>query len=229
MKHRSGLIGVVYAALLSAVIGFFFHASLLSGGSAIPLVAFSILMLLVFALAAVSLDKHSAFADVFPPSKQDLCFSLLGAAGLLAGCLLSFRGSTLRMLLSLLGLLAALGLGTAAVLRFRGKKPTAAWYVLAILFYVVRLFRDFRHWEQDPDIWNYCFSLFAMISFMLATYHAGAFCFDRGARRRLAFYSLAGIFFGAVSLSGADTSTLLVYGGSLLWMLALAQQSLKKA
>lgn len=229
MKHKSGLIGVVYAAILAAIIGYFFHASLLSGGSAVPLVAFSVLMLLVFALAAVSLDKHSAYSEVFQPAGQDLCFSLLGAAGLLAGCLLSFRGSTLRMLLSLLGLLAALGLGVAAVLRFRGKKPSAAWYVLAVLFYVVRLFRDFRHWEQDPDIWSYCFSLFAMISFMLATYHAGAFCFDRGARRRLAFYSLAGIFFGAVSLSGADTSTLLVYGGSLLWMLATAQQSLKKS
>ncbi len=229
MKHNSGLIGVVYAAILAAIIGFFFHASLLSGGSAIPLVAFSILMLLVFALAAVSLDKHSAFAEVFPSSRQDICFSLLGAAALLAGCVLSFRGSTLRMLLSLLGMLAALGLGVAAVLRFRGKKPTAAWYVLAVLFYVVRLFRDFRSWEHDPNIWNYCFNLFAMISFMLATYHAGAFCFDRGARRRLAFYSLTGLFFGAVSLSGADTSTLLVYGGSILWMLALAQQSLKRA
>ena len=106
MKQKSGLIGVVYAAILSAIAGYFFRATQLSGSSSVPLIAFSILMVFVFALAAASLEKKSAYEDIYRPCGQDLVFSLLGALGLLAGCALGFRGSIAQMLVSLLGLLA---------------------------------------------------------------------------------------------------------------------------
>ena len=142
---------------------------------------------------------------------------------------LGFRGSIAQMLVSLLGLLAGLSLGAGAVMRWKGKKPSAAFSVFVVLFYVAKLFRDFRHWEINPALLDYCFSLFAMIAFMLASYHAGAFSFDRGARRRLAFYSLLGVLFGAVSLAGAQLPELLIYAGSVFWMLACAQQMLKRS
>ena len=82
MKQKSGMIGVVYAAILSAIAGYFFRMTQLSGGSSVPLIAFSILMVFVFALAAVSLEKQSAYEAVYRPSGQDLTFSLLGALGL---------------------------------------------------------------------------------------------------------------------------------------------------
>ena len=229
MKQKSGLIGVVYAAILSAIAGYFFGATQLSGSSSVPLIAFSILMVFVFALAAASLEKKSAYEDIYRPCGQDLVFSLLGALGLLAGCALGFRGSIAQMLVSLLGLLAGLSLGAGAVMRWKGKKPSAAFSVFVVLFYVAMLFRDFRHWEINPALLDYCFSLFAMIAFMLASYHAGAFSFDRGARRRLAFYSLLGVLFGAVSLAGAQLPELLIYAGSVFWMLACAQQMLKRS
>ena len=229
LKRRSGMIGVVYAAILSAIAGYFFRMTQLSGGSSVPLIAFSILMVFVFALAAVSLEKKSAYEAVYRPSGQDLTFSLLGALGLIAGCVLSFRGSIAQMLVSLLGLLAGLSLGAGAVLRWKKKKPSAAFSVFVVLFYVAKLFRDFRHWEINPAILDYCFSLFAMIAFMLASYHAGAFSFERGARRRLAFYSLLGVLFGAISLAGAQLPELLIYAGSVFWMLACAQQMLRRS
>lgn len=229
MKQKSGLIGVVYAAILSAIAGYFFRVTQLSGSSSVPLIAFSILMVFVFALAAASLEKKSAYEDIYRPCGQDLVFSLLGALGLIAGCVLSFRGSIAQMLVSLLGLLAGLSLGAGAVMRWKGKKPSAAFSVFVVLFYVAKLFRDFRHWEINPALLDYCFSLFAMIAFMLASYHAGAFSFDRGARRRLAFYSLLGVLFGAVSLAGAQLPELLIYAGSVFWMLACAQQMLKRS
>lgn len=229
MKRKTGLIGVLYAAILSAVAGYFFRASQLSGGSRIPLIAFSVLMVLIFALAAVSLEKKTAYADVYCPCRQDLVFSLFGALGLIAGCVLQFRGGMVQMLISLLGLLAGLGLGAAAVLRMKGQKPSAAFYIFAVLFYVAKLFRDFRHWEINPAILDYCFALFAMISFMLASYYAGAFSFDRGARRPLAFFSLTGVLFGAVSMAGASLPELLIYAGSVFWMLGCAQQMMKHA
>ena len=229
LKRRSGMIGVVYAAILSAIAGYFFRMTQLSGGSSVPLIAFSILMVFVFALAAVSLEKKSAYEAVYRPSGHDLTFSLLGALGLIAGCVLSFRGSIAQMLVSLLGLLAGLSLGAGAVLRWKEKKPSAAFSVFVVLFYVAKLFRDFRHWEINPAILDYCFSLFAMIAFMLASYHAGAFSFERGARRRLAFYSLLGVLFGAISLAGAQLPELLIYAGSVFWMLACAQQMLRRS
>lgn len=121
MKQKSGLIGVVYAAILSAIAGYFFRATQLSGSSSVPLIAFSILMVFVFALAAASLEKKSAYEDIYRPCGQDLVFSLLGALGLLAGCALGFRGSIAQMLVSLLGLLAGLSLGAEAVMRWKGK------------------------------------------------------------------------------------------------------------
>lgn len=228
MKRKTGLVGVLHIAVLSSFAAYALRASLRSAGSAIPLVAFCILMVLIFLLAAVSLERQSAYAAVYRRAMPDLLFSLIGAVGLAAGCALDFHGSMLRMLLSLLGMLAGLGLGVAAVLRWQGKKPSAAWYVLAVVFYVIRLFRDFRHWEINPTILDYCFCLFAMISFMLASFFAGAFSFDRGARRKLAFFSLTGVLFGTVSLAGAALPELLLYGGSIFWMLACAQQMLKK-
>ena len=83
MKRKPGLIGVLYAAILAAIAGYFFRTAQLSGGSSVPVVAFSVLMVLVFALAAVSLEKHAAYAEVYSPCRQDLAFSLLGAAGLI--------------------------------------------------------------------------------------------------------------------------------------------------
>ena len=226
MKRKLGLIGVLYAAILAAIAGYFFRTAQLSGGSSVPVVAFSVLMVLVFALAAVSLEKHAAYAEVYSPCRQDLAFSLLGAAGLIAGCALDFRGSVFRMLISLLGLLAGFGLGAAAVLRQKGQKPSAAFYVFAVLFYVAKLFRDFRHWEINPAILDYCFCLFALICFMIATYHAASFSFDHGGRRRLCFYSLCGVFFGATAMAGQDLSGLLIYGASACVCLAYAMQAL---
>ena len=229
MKKRTGLTGILYLAILSAIAGYFFRMTYLNGGSAIPLIAFSVLMLLVFALAAVSLEKEAAYAALFRPANEDLIFSLLGAAALMVGCAMEFSGSMMRMLLAMLGILAGGGLAAAAVLRRRGKMPPAALYVFAIVFYVARLFRDFRRWMHDPAVLGYCFHLFALISFMLAAYHAGAFSFDRGARRRFAFFSLTGVLFGAVALCGSDWPTALVYGGSALWTLACAQQAMRRA
>jgi len=36
------------------------------------------------------------------------------------------------------------------------------------------------------------------------------------------------VLFGAISLAGAGLSELLIYAGSLFWMLACAQQMMKK-
>ncbi|MFR7744895.1 MAG: hypothetical protein ACLU3I_17855 [Acutalibacteraceae bacterium] len=53
-------------------------------------------MVFVFALAAVSLEKQSAYEAVYRPSGQDLTFSLLGALGLDRGLRAQLSAALLR-------------------------------------------------------------------------------------------------------------------------------------
>ena len=214
----------------SAIAGYFFRATQLSGSSSVPLIAFSILMVFVFALAAASLEKKSAYEDIYRPCGQDLVFSLLGALGLLAGCALGFRGSIAQMLVSLLGLLAGLSLGAGAVMRWKGKKPSAAFSVFVVLFYVAKLFRDFRHWEINPGD-----SGLLLLTVRHDRVHAGKL----SCRARSALTAAHGADWRSILAAGrsvrrsqsrrctaAGTSDLC---GSVFWMLACAQQMLKRS
>ena len=107
----------------------------------------------------------------------------------------------------------------------RRKNPPARCFVPVVLFYALRLFRDFRQWMVDPAILDYCFLLFALISFMLAAYHMGAFSFDRGDSRALTFFALSGVYFCAASTGFISLKADgFVFGGSALWLLACLLQ-----
>ena len=226
MTGKAASFGLPYLAAIAGVAGYFFHAALRGGGSSVPLIAFSILMCLLFLLAAAALDKQEAYADVYRKLPSDTALSLLGAAAVAAGCVLSLPGGTMfGKVLDMLGIVGAVGLAAAAVCRAGGRRPQPFFLILAVLFYAAKLFYDFRSWTTDPQIMDYAFSLFALICFMIATYQAAAYCYNHGSRRQLEFFSLAGVLFGGVAMAGAGRGELLIYGGSTLWMLACAAQA----
>ena len=225
MKNRPFRLSIPYVAALAGVAGYFFHSALMDGGRVTLLALFCIFLCLLFALAAAALEKQSAFAEVFAASKTEALFSLAGAVLLGAGCVMGFSGTMFQKILALLGLLGAAGWAAAAVLRARGRKPQPFWMVFAVLFFVAKLFYDFRHWMVDPAILDYAFSLFALICFMIACYQAAAFCCDHGSRRQLEFFALAGILFGATAMAGMGTAEALIYSGGELWMLGCAVQA----
>ena len=227
MMRKSGFSKVSWLGVLAGLLGYFFHATMLSGGSAIPLIAFSVLMVLLFWLSAATLEKKMQYAEVFHAMRLDLALTALGALGLGAGCVLRFQeGGLFVRLICVLGLVGAMGLLAASVFRMKKTAPAAVLYVPAILYYVCKLFYDFRRWMHDPTILDYCFCLFALICFMIASYHAASFSFDRGARRRLCFYSLCGIFFGAAAMAGQALSAMLIYGASACFCMVYATQAL---
>lgn len=227
MTHRSGFSKISYLGVLAGLLGYFFHETMLSGGSAVPLIAFSVLVALLFWLVAASLERRAEYQAVFRPLRRDLLLSLVGSLALGAGCVLRFSASSqIGKLISVLGLVGAGCLIVAAVFRMRGTAPAGILYVPAALYYVCRLFSDFRRWTIDPAILDYCFSLFALIFFMLAIYHTGAFSFDHGARRRLCFYSLGGVYFGAVSMAGQSLPAMLIYGAGACLCLSSTIQTL---
>lgn len=191
--------------------------------------ALLVLSLLAAALAAGyawTLPKEAAFAAAFSPLRADLIFTVTGTVLLLVGgVLLAASGDMTNLALGLVCAAGALGLTLAAQLRARGKSPRARCYVPAVVFYALKLFFNFRGWMVDPTIVDYSFMLFALICFMLATYHAGAFAFDRGSRRALTFYALLGLWFGMAAPLGGNLADVLIYCGSALCMLAYALQS----
>ena len=51
MKKSVGRIGIPYLTVIAGIIGYFFHASLQGGGGSLPIIAFSVLMSLLFLLS----------------------------------------------------------------------------------------------------------------------------------------------------------------------------------
>ena len=64
MKRKPGLIGVLYAAILAAIAGYFFRTAQLSGGSSVPVVAFSVLMVLGVSVKIVGVGEGPV--DLYP-------------------------------------------------------------------------------------------------------------------------------------------------------------------
>lgn len=226
MKKYLGGSYTAAAAVLAALIGFILRQAQLKSGKLTALIAVSIIFCAGFLALALTRKPRRKYTDVLGRCLADLLLTTLGAIVLIAGCAVGAIGGTgASRYISALGALAALVLLRALMLRCENQPVGAGYYVPMILFYVARLFYDFRRWTIDPAIADYCFMLFAVICFMLATYFAAGFCFDRGNRRALAFFSMAGVYFGGVSMAGGGWETALTYGGSSLMLLAYVWQT----
>lgn len=226
MEKRLGGLPMLVFTVVCALAGLLLRTAQRGGGDPAALIAVSAAVALALLAACFLFEKEREFAQVFGKNTIDAAGSGAGAVLLLLGCALSaWKSAGAARYIGILGAIAALGLVRAAALRYGGAKPSAALYVPSILFYVGKLFYDYRHWMVDPSILDYCFLLLAMLCFMQAAYHAAAFCFDRGSRRALVFFSAAGVYFGAVSLPGASAQEALIYGGTILCLLAALWQA----
>lgn len=229
MKQRVRAPGAFFLAAAGAVIGFFFRDMQLSGRSSLPLIALSVLMLLLFVLAAAALEQEKCFGAVLKPGKLPVIFGVLGGLCMAAGCAAGLSSGTLfSKALAILGILAAVCAAAVGILRKTEQRKQLLFFVIIQIFFIVKLFSDFRRWEVDPAVLDYCFMLFAAISFMMTAYQAGAFCFDKGSRRLLAFFSMTGVLFGAISVAGADIPGMLYYGGGALWLLTFVGDTTKE-
>jgi len=230
MKKSKTALPYVLAALGLSAGGFALRLFERAGGSAIPLIGLSASAVIVFLLAALSLEKKAAFSEVFHPGMPDALLCSLAAVLLIAGGAATLATvTTASRYLGFGAIAAGIAVLFCAADRHKGRAPRSFAYVLPVLFYVVKLFSDFRSWMVDPAILDYCFLLFAMISFMLASFHAAGFTFDKGSRRTLAFFSLCGVFFGVMAFAGAGLAQALVYGGSAAYLLALSLQAFSPA
>ena len=228
MKQRSSARFFLIIMIVFAAAGFFLRRFERAGAGAGWLIGISVAAALACLAVSVTRKPCAAFAAMFQPSKIDGAAGVAGSVLLAVGGFLMLVGSAgFARLIGGVAILAGACLAMASLTRARGKMPKVGLYVAVVLFYVVKLFYDFRRWTVDPAVLDYCFWLFAAICFMLGTFHAAQFCFDLGRRRVLTFFALMGIYFGAVSLADLQGGEALLCGGGTLWMLACAWQALR--
>ena len=226
-QRRSARFFLILIAAFAAA-GFFLRRAERAGADAGWLIGVSVAAALACLAVSVTRKPCGKFAAMFQPSKIDGAAGVAGSVLLaVGGFLMLVQSAGFARLIGGVAILAGACLALASLTRARGNMPKVGLYVAVVLFYVVKLFYDFRHWTVDPAVLDYCFWLFAAICFMLATFHAAQFCFDLGKRRVLTFFALMGIYFGAVSLADLQGGEALLCAGGTLWMLACAWQALR--
>lgn len=230
MKKIFGARVLIVFTILCAVSGFLLRSAYHNNGSAIEQIAVSFGVVAVIVFVSLLLVKENAFEAMFRSSVPDFVFSVLGCILFSIGGVmraLSAEEDTFSRIVGVIAIIAAISLFISACLRLQSKSPKSFGYISVLLFFIIKLFYDFRHWMVDPAILDYCFLLFNSISFMLASFYAACFCYDHGKRRLLVIASLCGVFFGFACIPDLLFGELLLYIGSILWMLSCAWQALR--
>ncbi len=193
------------------------------------LIATSVLFLLVFLVLSVCAPGRSGASDVLQYGNglaavsYAAAFLLIVSAGWKFGKELSAGASFISPLILLLGLLSGFCLIGVTTLRRNNCKPVPPAELIPDLYLLLKLVFDFRNWSTDPMILDYFPRLFGLIFVVMAFYQSTGFAFSAGKPRRTMFYSMAAIFFSAVSLADgiADGSivSILETIGFCLWLL----------
>lgn len=146
---------------------------------------------------------------------------LVGACVEFAQALVDGPGITDPIML-LLGLLGGICCFLTTRQRRQGR-PCPPAELMTLVYLLIKLIFNFKGWSTDPIILDYCFILFALIFSLLAFYYGTGFVFDQGKPRRTLLCAMCAVFFcaGAMTDGFVDLSfsTVITYGGFLLWQL----------
>lgn len=154
----------------------------------------------------------------FPPSPIAAIGTWLGALSIFIHSILSFPSSldAIDVISGIFGILSAAALGLAGMCRRSGRRPNFLLHCAVAVYLMLRLICQYRHWSADPQVLDYCFSILATVSLMLAAYHRAAFDMGAGDRRNYAFFCMSCGFFCCMSLVGWED--ILYYLGIGAWM-----------
>lgn len=192
------------------------------------LMALSLVVVLGFLWLSAGMGSDGGFRRNYNPFAPAAVSCFLSAALLLAFSILSLRenGDGFSRLVAFLGFPAALCLVFLGLARMEGK-PCPFPFTLGICAYLaLRLICQFRRWNSDPVIDDYCYALLASVAAMLAAYHTAGFSMNQGSRRRSLFFGLTAIYFSAVSLADGGAGCLLY--SSVIFFLMGAMPRLRK-
>lgn len=200
----------------------FEESRLLHRGCAVHtlLLILSLGVLAGFLWLSTGMGSDGGFRRNYSPFAPGAISCFLSAALLLAFSIANLRkeGDVFSHLVVYLGFPAVLCLVLLGLARLEGKPCPFSLSLGICIYLALRLVCQFRRWNSDPVIDDYCYALLASVASMLAAYHTAGFSLNQGARRRSLFYALAAIYFSAVSMAdgGADC---LFYSSVVFFML----------
>ena len=101
----------------------------------------------------------------------------------------------------------------AIICRMTGAKPPFPCHAALCVYFALRMVYQYRRWSSDPQLQDYCFTLFALMALMLSAYQQAAFDAGIGSHRALWFLSLAAVFLCCPAMYGSRDWVLLLTCG----------------
>ena len=155
-------------------------------------------------LACRKIQSPEQYANCFRPSVP----AALGCAAAAVGIFLTAPGfpaaDRLTLVYTILGWCSAAGLLVLGFCRFAGFSAGFLPAAALCLYFALGMICRYQSWSSDPQLQNYCFQLLACVSLMLTAYHHAAFGAELGSHKGLWFFSLASVYFCALSLAGPE-------------------------
>ena len=171
-------------------------------------IALWILSLVVLAglfVCTRSIHGSRRYQDCFPVSWVSAAGAFLTALGLAVTAVSAAGISTgiAELAVRILGFAAAAALVAVGLCRMTGAKPPFPCHAALCVYFALRMVYQYRRWSSDPQLQDYCFTLFALMALMLSAYQQAAFDAGIGSHRALWFLSLAAVFLCCPAMYGS--------------------------
>lgn len=162
-------------------------------------------------LAVMAARQPSVPGKAFPA--VGFAGSLLLAAGILATVFGSFGLSGLALARSILGILAAFSMASAAVQQLKRKPVFFLLYGILCIFLAVYMVSCYQGWSSNPQIQDYVFTLLSCVGLMLFAYQKTACAASCGNAGLMRFLGMMTVFCCFTALSGTECPLLCLAGG----------------
>ena len=176
-------------------------------------------ILIGVALAAVFLcsrpaPKTATWNRVFRPDLLSLVGSCLAAMGLSFTALAERGEGFFPVLLTCLGVAAALAIGLSSLFRYEKKAPRMAFHTVVTLYMMLHILSQYRGWNFEPQLQQYLPQLLASVFLMLSAYHRAALDGGEGNYRSYLFFNYGAVFF---CLLAVHSATPVFYLSMAIW------------
>ncbi len=157
-----------------------------------------------------------SYEKMFPKSPIALLGSVVGGVSILYTTLLDFTQmqDTSALLCSVFGVLSALGILLAGVLRYRGKRPHVLCHSFVSIYMMVHLVCQYRQWSAEPQLQEYFFQMLSSVFLMITAYHRATLDSLIGNRRWFVFFNYGCVLLCLSALQGENW---VFYAGLGIW------------
>ena len=216
-----------WTTLLVGLIGFALRCWLYSGteDSLLPAnhpagtLCFILLALVLAAcwFGVQNVSSHEEYRTLFPASVAGAAGTLLAAIGIGISAFLTPGTGVFRILVPIVGVIAAAALAMTALCRLKGRKPLWLLLCTVAVFLMIRTMAYCSVWSAQTQLQQYFFQLIGSCFLLLAAYYRTSLGIRGGRPGLYVFFSQAALFCCCLCCVGSDW---LFYLSAGIWMAA---------